>query len=60
MKTTKTTNKSGTRSSTQQKRKTAGRRVISDTDLKHVAGGSTISHRKAGKGQQDYLTFKIN
>jgi type VI protein secretion system component Hcp len=51
----KRTKKSDSRPSTKQPSRTTRRREVSDTDLKQVAGGAgTITHRKAGKGQQEF------
>ncbi len=41
-------------------RKRVATKDLAPRDVKHVKGGGSVSVRKAGKGQQDYLVVKLN
>jgi len=41
-------------------RKRVATKDLTSRDAKHVKGGGTVSVRKAGKGQQEYLIVKMN
>ena len=48
-----------------KKSKAKARKRVVTTDLtsrdaKHVKGGGSVTVRKAGKGQQEYLVVKMN
>ncbi len=43
-----------------QARKRVATKDLTSRDAKHVKGGGSITVRKAGKGQQDYLVVKMN
>ena len=41
-------------------RKRVATKDLTSRDAKHVKGGGTVSVRKAGKGQQEYLIVKMD
>ncbi len=41
-------------------RKRVATKDLTSRDAKHVKGGGTVSVRKAGKGQQEYLIVKMS
>jgi len=41
-------------------RKRVATKDLTSRDAKHVKGGGSLTVRKAGKGQQEYLTVKMD
>jgi len=41
-------------------RKRVATKDLTSRDAKHVKGGGSVSVRKAGKGQQEYLIVKMD
>ena len=41
-------------------RKRVATKDLTPRDAKHVKGGGSVTVRKAGKGQQEYLIVKMN
>jgi len=41
-------------------RKRVATKDLTSRDAKHVKGGGTVTVRKAGKGQQEYLIVKMD